>query len=241
MGGGQDAPGKIAPDRHKVQCLGIRRLQGLQIAVNFQQVLMLKGFIDRKIIISPAEMGRGTGFDAGSRRARHSRYADFAVQQTGGSQRQKRQLDGRGEATRIGNEVGPGDAAALPLGQAVHIALALVPEILGQIDDLQSGRTRMLRPESAAFPMTGAEEYHIGRRQIRFFTENQVCFPEQAGMHGPYRIPGVTGTLGKDDLHLRMVDQQANQFTGRIAGRTDDSDPDHRAFSISLPSSVWLA
>ena len=137
-------------------------------------------------------------------------------------------------------KVGPGDLFPLPLGQAIYITVMLIPEILGKIDDFQSGRTGMFCPESAAFPVTGAKEYHIHRVQRRIRAEMKIRITEQAGVDRPKRIAGIAGGLHEDDLRLGMIQQDTQQFACRVSRSPDDTDLDHSSFSNCSPSSLWL-
>ena len=225
--GGEDAAGEVAAHRHELDVDAVRALEEAQVAADLLEVLVLEDLVGREVVGPPAEMrGRG-GLDAGAGGAGDGRHVDRGLQQAGGGQRQERQLDGRGEAAGVGDLVGAEDPVALPLGQAVDIALGFVAVVLRQVHHLQAGGPGVLRPEFTALAVGRAEEEHVDGIEIVAVAEAQLRVPEQAAVDVVQEIAGVAGRVHEDDLHLRMVDQDAEQFACRVAGAADDADLNH--------------
>ena len=76
----QDAPREIAAHGYEVHRLVERGLQPTQVAPDFHEVLVREGFVDRDVVRTPAEMGRGRGLHPRARRAGHGRHMHLVRQ-----------------------------------------------------------------------------------------------------------------------------------------------------------------
>ena len=65
--------------------------------------------------------------------------------------------------------------------------------------------------------MTEAEEHHVNLLEGHLCREAQVGFSNQSLMDVTHQITGIALTIGKDNLCLWVVQQQADKFTTRIA------------------------
>ena len=102
----QNASGKITPHGDEMD-VGLESfLQSAQRLPDFFEVLMLKSFVNRNIVVPPTEMRGGRGFYAGAGGAGNGIDVYIRSEQTGGRQGQQGQLDAGGKAARIGNFVG---------------------------------------------------------------------------------------------------------------------------------------
>ena len=66
--------------------------------------------------------------------------------------------------------------------------------------------------------MSEAEEHHIHLIERHVGGEGECGLPHQTFMHLIDAVAGVALTVGKHQLHLRMIDEQADEFTSRISG-----------------------
>ena len=87
----------------------------------------------------------------------------LVLQQAGRGQRQQRQLNGRGKASRVGDALGRGNLLGLPFGQSIDKTVVLVAEILCQVDDLQPGGQGMFGHPDRTLPMCRAEKEYVDR------------------------------------------------------------------------------
>lgn len=53
--------------------------------------------------------------------------------------------------------------------------------------------------------------------------KNNICFTKKSAMHIGHGVSGVTGRVDKSDLHLGVIDEQAKEFAGSVAGASDNS------------------
>ena len=172
-------------------------------------------------------MGRGRWLYARARRSGDRRHVHLVLQQPRGGQRQQRQLDRRGETPRIGHAFRPADALAVQFRKAVDESARLVAEILRQVDDLHACGDRVLLHPDPALPVRRTKEHHVGRREVVRVAEPHVGVAFQPAVHVPKAVARVRGAVDEGDLHLRMVDQQADQFAGGVPGASDNAGPDH--------------
>ena len=172
-------------------------------------------------------MGGGAGLDAGAGGTGDGLQVNLTLEEAGLRQRQKRQLDGGRKASRVGHLRRSGDAVALELRKPIDIAVGLVPEILGQVHDLEPFRARMLLPERAALPVRGTKEKDVDTVQVHDVREYEVRIADEAGMVLRHGLAHLALRMDPGNLRRRMVHQQADQFTGRIAGASDDAYLDH--------------
>ena len=151
----------------------------------------------------------------------------LVAQQPRGGQRQQCQLDGRGEASRVGDAPRRADAVALPLRQSVDEAFALVAEILRQVDDPHAGRNVVRREPLAALSVSRAEEQDVDRPEVEVVAETHVRVAFQPSVDLREAVARVRGAVHEDDFGLRVIDQKADEFAGGVAGASDDAGAYH--------------
>ena len=100
------------------------------------------------------------------------------------------------------------------------IVVAFDSEILRHVDNLDVGGDGMLFQELFALAMTETEEHHINLVEGHLAGEPQIGLANQSFVHIAHQIPCITLRIGKHNLCLRMVQQQADQLTARIACRS---------------------
>ena len=64
--------------------------------------------------------------------------------------------------------------------------------------------------------------------------ENEIGLAEKSAMYGSDRLAGVACGMYESDAHLRMVDEQAQEFAGCVAGASDDTYFFHDYFPSAL-------
>ena len=177
-------------------------------------------------------MGRRRGLHPGAGRAGDARYVHLVLEHPGRRQRQQRQLDGRGEAARIGHAARRANPLAAELRQSVDEPFALVAEVLRQVDDAQR-LGELLRGEPlAALAVGRAEEDHVDLLQVVLRAEAQPGLAVEPRVDLRECIARMARAVDEAQLDPGMVHQQAEQLAGRIAGAADDSDPYHRPLRL---------
>ena len=78
----------------------------------------------------------------------------------------------------------------------------------------------MLLEELLALAVAEAEEDHVDILKRHLVRKPQVCIADEALMYITHQIAGVALRVGKYDLCLGMVQQQADQLAARISCRT---------------------
>jgi hypothetical protein len=76
----------------------------------------------------------------------------------------------------------------------------------------------MLLEELFALAVAEAEENHVDILERHLVCEPQVCIADEALVYITHQIAGVALRVGKYDLCLGVVQQQADQFTACVAG-----------------------
>ena len=218
----EDAAGEIAPDGDEMQVV-----PDTQVAADLRQVLVREDFIGGQVVVPPAEVRRGSGLDAGAGGTGDRLHMDIAPEKTGLRQRQERQLDGGREAARIGHLLRPGDPVPVQFRKTVHIAVGFVPEILGQVHDLESRRAGMLLPEGAALSMGRTQEEDVDPFQVDDVGEGEVRVAHEAGVVFRHGLSRLAFRMDPGNFGRRMVHQQPDQFAGGVAGSPDDTRADH--------------
>ena len=148
---------------------------------------------------------------------------------------QQCQLNGRSKAARVGELGASTDLVALKLGQTIYIAIVLVAIVLGKVDDLQGVRTLVLSPESSTLAVTRAKEKHVDGVEVVCVGEALLGIAYQTSMYGVERLTGIASGVRKGDLHLWVIDQEADEFACGIARCANYAYFDHNV------SSSWLA
>ena len=151
----------------------------------------------------------------------------FVLQQPRRGQRQQRQLDRRGETARVGHTLRAADAFAVQLRKPVDESFRLIAEILRQVDNLHACGNRVFRQPYLALPVRRAEEHDIGRPEVVRVAEPHVGVALQSSVYVREAVARVRCAVDEDNLDLRMVHQQADQFAGGVPGSSDDARTDH--------------
>ena len=113
------------------------------------------------------------------------------------------------------------DLFLVDLRQTIDIVVAtLDAKVLCQVDNLDILRDGMLFKECLALAVSEAEEYHVHLVKRHLVRKLQFCFAYQAFVNVRHQIACVALAIGKHNLCLGMVQQQANQFSARIACST---------------------
>jgi hypothetical protein len=81
----------------------------------------------------------------------------------------------------------------------------------------------MLLEEGLALAVAEAEEYDIDILERHLVSKHQVGVAYESFVYVAHPVTGITLRVGKDNLCLRMVNQQSDKFTTRIAGSAEDS------------------
>ena len=224
---GENAPREVAAHRHEVDSGVERRFDPPQVAADLQQVLVREGLVNREVRRAPTEVGRGRGFHPGARRSRHGRHVHLVAQQPRGGQRQQCQLDGCGEASRVGDAPRRADAVAVQLRKSVDEAVALVAEVLCEVDDLHAGGNVVRFEPFAALAVRRTEQQHVDRREVEAVAETHVRVAFQPSVDLREAVARVRGAVHEDDFGLRVIDQKADEFAGGVAGASDDAGAYH--------------
>ena len=163
--------------------------------------------------------------DTCSGAARDGVHHDVVVQHQVLGQRKQSQLDAGGEATGISYVTGLADSTAVQFGQAVDevVAFGLQAVVHGEIHYFQSFRQVVAVHELARVAVGSAEEEAVYLVQWQTVGKAQVCFAVEPLVHVGHAVACITGAVDEDDFSLRMIDEQADKFAGRIAGAADDS------------------
>ena len=223
IGRDEDAPREITAHRQEIDIVVEARLQLTHGAVDLQQVLVRESLVDGDVVVSPAEVGRCARLYTRTRGTRDASGVHLALQQTLSRQREKTDLDGRGETTRVRQLSGLLDALTVHLRQAIDESVALVAVILREVDDLHVGRHHMRLQELPAIPMTRADEQGVHLIQRELVGEGHLRLAEKTLMDVIEFITRITATVNEDHLHLRMVQNDAKQLACRIAGTAYNS------------------
>lgn len=249
-GGAEDATGEVAAVGDElnlepgagstVTALATARSSGAsgrgghlrQTLHDFGQVLVGEGLVDAQVVVAPREVCGGTGLLTGTRRARDGIHADGTAEQTHLCRRQQRQLDARGKAAGVGQVARLTDLGAVDLGQTVDEVVALAgqcqrvapdAEVLRQVDDLDMRRHGVLAEKGLALPVTKAEEKHVYGVKGHRVCEAQRRVADEPFMDVGNEVAGIALTVGKDDVGLGVVQQQAEELTARVARCTKNA------------------
>ena len=180
---GEDSASKVATHRHKVNIAIKCWLQSLQRTAYLYKVLMLKGFVYRDIIATPAKVCSSTWLYARACRARNCCNMHLALQQSISCKRQKSKLNSCCKATRIGKAEGLRNTVAVNLWQSIDIAVALIAVVLRKVNNLQRCRLRILLPELTAMAVRRTEEKQVYSRQIVLIRKAELCLTDKSSVN----------------------------------------------------------
>ena len=144
-------------------------------------------------------------------------------------------MDSRSKTPWVGELGASTNFLALEFGQTIYIAIALVAIVLCEVDDFQCVRTVVFCPKSGTLAVAGAEKEHIDGVQIVCIGEALLGITNQTSMNGMKRLTGVACGVREGDLHLWVVDQEADEFACGIARCA------YYAYFDQSVSSSWLA
>ena len=202
-----------------------KMLQLLQRLLDFGHVLVLECLVDAQVVVAPAEVARRTRLHARPGAARDGVHHDIAVQHQVLGQGQQAQLYAGGEAARIGHVLRLAGGAAVQLRQAVDevVALGLEAVVHGEIYNLQPFGDVVALHELARVAVGGAEEEAVHLVQRQLVGEAQVGLAIEALVDVGHTVSGITAAVDEDNLCLRVVDEQADEFAGSVARAAYDS------------------
>ena len=223
--GREDAPGEVAAVGDEVDAGVEAVLQLLQALPYLRHVLVLERLVDAQVIVAPTEVARRARLDARPGAARDGVHHDVVVQHQVLGQGEQSQLDAGGEAAGVGHVQGGAGGAAVQFRQAVDevVALGLQPVVHGEVDDPQPFRQVVAFDELARVAVGGAEEEAVYLVQRQAVGEAQVGLAIETLVHVGHAVARMAGAVDEDNLCLRVVDEQADKFAGRVAGPADDS------------------
>ena len=114
---------------------------------------------------------------------------------------------------------------AIQFGQAIDVVVVgrSDAEILRQIDDTNILRHGMLGQELSTLAMPHAQEEDVDRLQRQTVGELHVRLAEQPLVDVGQQVLGVGRTVDKAYLHIRVMQQQADEFARSIACATDNT------------------
>ena len=174
-------------------------------------------------------MGGSTRLLACSCRTRNGIDSHVLLQQIQVSGRQQGHLNTGSKTAGVSHMLGLGNLLAVNLRQAIHIVvIAFDAEVLGEVDNLHVLWNRMFLEERFALAVTEAEEQNIDLVKGHLVGEAQFRLTDESFMDIAYQISRIALGIGKDYLCLRMVEQQTDEFTTRIACRTKYSNFNHK-------------
>lgn len=244
---GEDATGKVTAIGDEVNG-GIEiTLYLTQALADLRHMLVHEGLIDAEVVITPGEMGRGTGFHARSRTSRDGVDTDIFIDEAHMGGREKSELNTGSETTGIGDMPGLRNTVVVDLRKTIDKVMAVCrrmlcggyrcrcqTEVLCQINDLHTLRDLMLAEECLTLAVTETEEDNIDivKRQLVGEPEGGVAIESFVDIRD--EVTTVALGVGKDNLCLRMVDEQPDELTAGIAGGTKYSYFDHSAPPYSL-------
>ena len=152
------------------------------------------------------------------------------------SQRKHAQLNTCREATRIGNVTGRTNRPAVQFRQAIDeiVLLVLDAVIHREVDNLDLFRDNVRFHKLPRVAMRRTEEKAIDFIQRDLSRKAHVRLAIQAFVDVRNPVSRIAGAIDKDYFHVRMVDQQANEFARRITCSAYNSYFNH------IFSSLWF-
>ena len=230
--GTEDAASEIASIGHEIDCdlsfsgcvqqrvANDRSRRGTQFVerlANLMEVLVLEKFVDRHVVVAPGEMSSSSRFLACTCRSRDGIHCDVVGKQSCLCQWEQTQLDTGGKTSGVGQMLALTDGIPVGLGQTIDkVVSSLDAEVLRHVDDLDTGRDVVFAKVGFAFAMTEAEEHHIDLVERCLVGERQVGIAIESLMNSSYRIACIRLGIGKDNLYLGMMDEQADEFASRV-------------------------
>ncbi len=243
MDAGEDSSGEIASYGDELEFTAETGLDPVDVSADFQQVLVLENFIGGEIVVPPAEVGGGSGFDSRSGGTGYSCDIDVALKQTFLGQGEYGQLYGGGEASGVGDFRGPGYSFPLHFRQSIYISFRFVAEILCEVDDFQPCRAVVALPEFPAFSVSGAEEKNIDAVEVIAVRELDVGVTDKPFVDIIDVVPCIAFGMYEFYFYIRVIYQNAQQFTGGITSPAYDSGFNHREVRLcvkgSKPAGEW--
>mgnify|MGYP004563885041 CR=1 FL=1 len=166
--------------------------------------------------------------------ARTGRPGDGVDTHVGGEQShpcggQQSQLDAGGKAPRVSHMLGLGYLLAVNLGQSVHkiVSGSCNTEVLCQVYYLDAVRDMVLLQEGFALAMAETEEHHVDLLEGHSVGKPHHGVAIQALVYIGEQVAGIAGTVHEYYLGLGMVEQQADEFAGRVASPSQYSYLNH--------------
>ena len=187
--------------------------------------------IDAEVIVTPREMGGSTRLLSCTCTSCNTVYGYIIMNQAHLGSGKESQLDASGKTARVSQMLCLLDLFLMDFRKTVNIiVVAFDSKILRHVNDLDIGGDGMLFQELFALAMTETKENHINLVERHLACEPQIGLTNQSFVHIAHQIPCITLAVGKHYLRLRVVQQQANQLTARIACRTKNTNFHHLLF-----------
>jgi len=92
----------------------------------------------------------------------------------------------------------------------------------------------MLSEEALALAVSEAKEEHIDIAKRHLAGKAQVCVAIESLVHVGNAVAGIALAVDEDDLCIRMVDEQADELAGCIAGSAKYSYSYHELLFLLL-------
>ena len=211
---GENASGEVAAVRDERNICIEAVLQLLQRLAYFRKVLVRKRLVNAQVVVPPTEMRSRSRFYSSSRTSGYGVYNDITFQHQMFCQGQQPQLNAGGETSRIGNVLAMTNGAAVQFGKAVYEVMVFSGNavIHRQVDYLQVFGQVVAFHKLARVTMCRTEKHHIHFIQWQCIGKGQIGFAIQSFVYIGNLISGIARTVDEMNLHIRVIDKQANQF-----------------------------
>ena len=133
-------------------------------------------------------------------------------------------MDGGRETAWVGYVLCPHNLLFIDLRKTIHIVVvAPDAEVLRQVDDLHVIGYRVFLEKLLALAVTETEEDDVYLVKGNLTGEREVGIADESFVDVADGVACVRLRIGKDNLCLRVVQQQADELTACIACRTQYS------------------
>ena len=82
--------------------------------------------------------------------------------------------------------------------------------------------------KASLFAVSEAEEQHIDLIERHLGSELQVTIPVESFVHVGDQVAGITFAVDENNLGIRMIHEQANEFACRVSRATQNTYSDVR-------------
>ena len=218
VGCDEDAAGETAALRDEEHATSVAWAELLHRLVYLQEMLMREGLVDGDVVVAPREVRRSARLLSCARTACDAVHVDVAADDAGLQSGQHGKLDACGEATGVGKVLAAPNRLPVRLGQAIdEIMLAPYAEVLRQVDNLHPRRYLVFLKELFALAVSEAEEDDVHLVEGTVEAEPQLTVADQSLVYVADEVAGIALAVGEDNLRLRVVQQEPNQFATCVA------------------------